>query len=245
MNNYFIFLLNFDKRIEYSMEMNLENIKENRDIILTKIKEVHKNSFFMNSKLPKLIAVSKKQEDYKINDALSCGQKFFGENRVQEAMQRWESRLKIHNDLELRLIGPLQTNKVKQALKLFDVIETLDREKLAKEIKNNINDKTKTKSFYIQINTGDEIQKGGINVLESDNFINYCKNDLALPISGLMCIPPSNEEPAMHFSLLKKIAYRNNLQKLSMGMSSDFEEAIKFGATSLRVGSMFFGERQY
>ena len=245
MNNYFIFLLNFDKRIEYSMEMNLENIKENRDIILTKIKEVHKNSFFMNSKLPKLIAVSKKQEDYKINDALSCGQKFFGENRVQEAMQRWESRLKIHNDLELRLIGPLQTNKVKQALKLFDVIETLDREKLAKEIKNNINDKTKTKSFYIQINTGDETQKGGINVLESDNFINYCKNDLALPISGLMCIPPSNEEPAMHFSLLKKIAYRNNLQKLSMGMSSDFEEAIKFGATSLRVGSMFFGERQY
>jgi pyridoxal phosphate enzyme (YggS family) len=227
------------------METNLENIKENRDIILVKIKEIHKNSFFMKSKLPKLIAVSKKQEDYKINDALSCGQKFFGENRVQEAMQRWESRLKIHNDLELRLIGPLQTNKVKQALKLFDVIETLDREKLAKEIKNNINDKTKTKSFYIQINTGDETQKGGINVLESDNFINYCKNDLALPISGLMCIPPSNEEPAMHFSLLKKIAYRNNLQKLSMGMSSDFEEAIKFGATSLRVGSMFFGERQY
>ena len=245
MNNYFIFLLNFDKRIEYSMEMNLENIKENRDIILTKIKEVHKNSFFMNSKLPKLIAVSKKQEDYKINDALSCGQKFFGENRVQEAMQRWESRLKIHNDLELRLIGPLQTNKVKQALKLFDVIETLDREKLAKEIKNNINDETKTQSFYIQINTGNEGQKGGISSLEADDFINYCKNDLALPISGLMCIPPSNEEPAMHFSLLKKIAYRNNLQKLSMGMSGDFEEAIKFGATSLRVGSMFFGERQY
>ena len=106
-------------------------------------------------------------------------------------------------------------------------------------------DKTKTKSFYIQINTGEETQKGGISVLESDNFINYCKNDLAIPISGLMCIPPSNEEPAMHFSLLKKIAYRNNLQKLSMGMSNDFEEAIKFGATSLRVGSMFFGERQY
>ena len=223
----------------------MENIKENRDLIINKIKDVHKNCSFNASETPTLIAVSKKQEDYKINDALLCGQKFFGENRVQEAIQRWESRLKIHNDLELRLIGPLQTNKVKQALKLFDVIETLDREKLAKEIKNNINDKTKTKSFYIQINTGEEIQKGGVNVLEADNFINYCKNDLALPISGLMCIPPSNEEPAMHFSLLKKIAYRNNLQKLSMGMSNDFEEAIKFGATSLRIGSMFFGERQY
>ena len=223
----------------------MENIQKNRDLIINKIKDVHKNSSFNTSETPTLIAVSKKQEDYKINDAILCGQKFFGENRVQEAIQRWESRLTIHNDLELRLIGPLQTNKVKQALKLFDVIETLDREKLAKEIKNNINDKTKTKSFYIQINTGDEIQKGGINVLEADNFINYCKNDLALPISGLMSIPPANEEPAMHFSLLKKIAYRNNLQKLSMGMSNDFEEAIKFGATSLRIGSMFFGERQY
>jgi len=222
----------------------MENIKKNRDLIIDKIKDVHKNCSFNTFETPTLIAVSKKQEDYKINDALLCGQKFFGENRVQEAMQRWESRLKILNDLELRLIGPLQTNKVKQALKLFDVIETLDREKLAKEIKNNINDKIKTKSFYIQINTGDEIQKGGINVLEADNFINYCKNDLALPISGLMSIPPANEEPAMHFSLLKKIAYRNNLQKLSMGMSNDFEEAIKFGATSLRIGSMFFGERQ-
>ena len=223
----------------------MENIKKNRDLIIDKIKDVHKNSSFNTSETPTLIAVSKKQEDYKINDALLCGQKFFGENRVQEAMKRWESRLKTYNDLELRLIGPLQTNKVKQALKLFDVIETLDREKLAKEIKNNINDNIKTKSFYIQINTGEELQKGGINVLEADTFINYCKNDLALPISGLMCIPPSNDEPAMHFSLLKKIAYRNNLQKLSMGMSNDFEEAIKFGATSLRVGSMFFGERQY
>ena len=155
----------------------MENIQKNRDLIINKIKDVHKNSSFNTCETPTLIAVSKKQEDYKINDALLCGQKFFGENRVQEAMQRWESRLKIYNDLELRLIGPLQTNKVKQALKLFDVIETLDREKLAKEIKNNINDKTKTKSFYIQINTGEELQKGGINVLEADTFINYCKYD--------------------------------------------------------------------
>ena len=223
----------------------MQSIKNNRDFILNKIKDVHKNSFLGKSEIPKLIAVSKKQEDYKINDALLCGQKYFGENRVQEAMQRWESKLKLHKDLELRLIGPLQTNKVKLALKLFNVIETLDREKLAKEIANNINDETKTQSFYIQINTGNEGQKGGIGSLEADDFINYCKNDLALPISGLMCIPPEIEEPAMHFSLLKKIAYKNNLQKLSMGMSNDFEEAIKFGATSVRIGSMFFGERQY
>ena len=227
------------------MEIKLENIQNNRDFILNKIKDVHKNSSLYKSEIPTLIAVSKKQEDYKINDALLCGQKYFGENRVQEAMQRWESKLKLYKDVELRLIGPLQTNKVKQALKLFNVIETLDREKLAKEIANNINDETKTQSFYIQINTGDEGQKGGIGVLEADDFINYCKNDLALPISGLMCIPPEIEEPAMHFSLLKKIAYKNNLQKLSMGMSNDFEEAIKFGATSVRIGSMFFGERQY
>jgi len=227
------------------MEIKLQSIKNNRDFILNKIKDVHKNSFLGKSEIPKLIAVSKKQEDYKINDALLCGQKYFGENRVQEAMQRWESKLKLHKDLELRLIGPLQTNKVKLALKLFNVIETLDREKLAKEIANNINDETKTQSFYIQINTGNEGQKGGIGSLEADDFINYCKNDLALPISGLMCIPPEIEEPAMHFSLLKKIAYKNNLQKLSMGMSNDFKEAIKFGATSVRIGSMFFGERQY
>jgi len=223
----------------------MENIQKNRDFILNKIKHVHKNSSFCKSNIPTLIAVSKKQEDYKIKDAISCGQKYFGENRVQEAMQRWESKLKLYNDVELRLIGPLQTNKVKQALKLFNVIETLDREKLAKEIANNINDKTKTQSFYIQINTGDEGQKGGIGPLEADDFINYCKNDLALPISGLMCIPPEIEEPAMHFSLLKKIAYKNNLLELSMGMSNDFEEAIKFGATSVRIGSMFFGDRHY
>ena len=223
----------------------MENIQINKDLILNKIAEAHKNSYFCKSEIPSLIAVSKKQEEYKIKDAIACGQKQFGENRVQEALQRWESKIEEYKGLEIRLIGPLQTNKVKQALKLFDIIETLDREKLAKEIAKNINDGTKTNSFYIQINTGDELQKGGINVLEADNFINYCKNDLALPISGLMCIPPETEEPAMHFNLLKNIAYRNNLKKLSMGMSKDYEEAIKFGATSVRIGSMFFGERQY
>ena len=175
--------------------------------------------------------------------SIKAGQKFFGENRVQEAYKRWEKRLKIFNDLELRLIGPLQTNKVKQALNLFDVIETVDREKLAKEIHSNFNDEVKTKSFFIQVNTGDEPQKSGILPLETDSFIEFCKNDLKIPIVGLMCIPPYDEEPAMHFCLLKKIADRNNLSELSMGMSDDFKEGIKFGATSVRIGSKFFGQR--
>ena len=223
----------------------MENIKENRDNILTKIKDIHKNSFFKNSVRPKLIAVSKKQEEYKIDDAIKIGHRFFGENRVQEAIQRWENRIKDYNDIELRLIGPLQTNKVKQALKIFNIIETIDREKLAKSISDNIDDNIKTKSFYIQVNTGDEVQKAGVLALEANNFIEFCKNDLNLPIIGLMCIPPENEEPAMHFSLLRKLALKNNLAELSMGMSNDFEEAIKFGATSVRIGSKFFGNRNY
>ena len=223
----------------------MENIKENRDVILTKIKDIHKNSFFKNCVPPSLIAVSKKQEEYKIDDAIKIGQRFFGENRVQEAIQRWENRIKDYNDIELRLIGPLQTNKVKQALKIFNIIETIDREKLAKSISDNIDDNIKTKSFYIQVNTGDEVQKAGVPALEANNFIEFCKNDLSLPIIGLMCIPPENEEPAMHFSLLRKLAIKNNLIELSMGMSNDFEEAIKFGATSVRIGSKFFGDRKY
>ena len=238
------FLSYFDNyNLEWSF--NLEDIRENRDNIINKINTVHKNSHFWECNIPDLIAVSKKQDDYKIDAALICGQKKFGENRVQEAAQRWEDRIKHHKDIELRLIGPLQTNKVKQALKLFDIIETLDREKLAKEIFSSLNDQTKTNSFYIQVNTGNESQKNGILPLEANNFINYCKYDLNLSVTGLMCIPPSNEEPAMHFSLLKKIASRNNLKQLSMGMSNDFEEAIKFGATSVRIGSKFFGDRSY
>jgi len=222
----------------------LYNIKENIDIIINTIKDTHKNSNFAKYPLPKLVAVSKKQNEEKIIEALEAGHKYFGENRVQEAQQRWTLKIQQYKNLEIRLIGPLQTNKVKQALNLFDVIETIDREKLAKEITNNFNENVRTKSFFIQVNTGSEIQKGGIEPLQSDNFIKYCKEDLRLPIVGLMCIPPLNEEPAMHFALLKKIADRNNLNELSMGMSNDFKEAIKFGATSVRVGSAIFGNRK-
>ena len=219
-------------------------IEENINIILEEIEGVHKNSYFSKSEVPKLVAVSKKQNENKVIEALNAGQTCFGENRVQEAEQRWSKKLQTFKNLELRLIGPLQTNKVKQALNLFDIIETVDREKLAKEIADKHNDAVKTKQFYIQVNTGSETQKSGIEPLQSDNFINYCKHDLKLPIVGLMCIPPLNEEPSMHFALLKKIAKKNNLKELSMGMSSDYKEAIKFGATSVRIGSLIFGERK-
>tara|TARA_X000000950_G_scaffold122855_1_gene154085 strand:+ start:1739 stop:2419 length:681 start_codon:yes stop_codon:yes gene_type:complete len=226
------------------LEYLLHKIKENIEIIKSTIEDTHKNSNFAKCPLPKLVAVSKKQNEEKVIEALDAGHKYFGENRVQEAQQRWALKIQQYENLELRLIGPLQTNKVKQALNLFDIIETIDREKLATEIANKFNENVKTKSFYIQINTGSEIQKSGIDPLHSDNFIKYCKEDLRLPVVGLMCIPPLNEEPAMHFALLKKIADRNNLNKLSMGMSSDFKEAIKFGATSVRVGSAIFGNRE-
>ncbi len=222
----------------------MENIKKNYELILTKINDIHKSSSFSKQKLPKLVAVSKKQEDYRVDMILACGQKIFGENRVQEAISRWKKRLETNIDLELRLIGPLQTNKVKQSLNFFNIIETIDREKIAIEISKNFNNKVKTKSFYIQVNTGNEPQKSGIDPLQADAFISYCIKDLNLPITGLMCIPPINEEPSMHFLLLQKIAFRNNLSELSMGMSSDYEDAIKFGATSIRIGSLLFGKRK-
>ena len=222
----------------------MHKIKENIEIIKSTIEDTHKNSNFAKCPLPKLVAVSKKQNEEKVIEALDAGHKYFGENRVQEAQQRWALKIQQYENLELRLIGPLQTNKVKQALNLFDIIETIDREKLATEIANKFNENVKTKSFYIQINTGSEIQKSGIDPLHSDNFIKYCKEDLKLPVVGLMCIPPLNEEPAMHFALLKKIAESNNLKELSMGMSGDYKEAIKFGATSVRVGSAIFGNRE-
>jgi len=221
----------------------LLEIENNINQILNEIHKIHKESAFAKLSIPKLVAVSKKQEDIKIMKALKMGHRYFGENRVQEAQQRWSDKIPTFKDIELRLIGPLQTNKVKLSLELFDIIETIDREKLANSIGEQFNKNVKTKKFYIQINTGMEVQKSGIEPLQSDNFINYCIQDLKLPIVGLMCIPPLNEEPCMHFALLKKIADRNNLKELSMGMSGDYKEAIKFGATSVRIGSLIFGER--
>ena len=190
-----------------------------------------------------LVAVSKRQPDDRIDAALAAGQSVFGENRVQEAQGRWMPRSDRHADLTLHLIGPLQTNKVADAVALFDVIEVVDRPKLAKALGNEMIRQNRQLECYIQVNTGKEAQKSGIAPEDADNFIAYCRDEARLNITGLMCIPPVDEEAAMHFALLQTIAKRNDLSILSMGMSDDFEEAIAFGATAVRLGSAVFGAR--
>lgn len=190
-----------------------------------------------------LVAVSKRQPEEKINGALAAGHRIFGENRVQEANQRWTDRRLAYSDLTLHLIGPLQTNKAAEAVALFDVIEVVDREKIARALAEEMARQNRHLPCYIQVNTGEEPQKSGILPDQLDDFTRFCKEEMALPIIGLMCIPPVNEEAAMHFALLNTMAQRLNLPKLSMGMSGDYIQAIGFGATSVRVGSAIFGER--
>src|SRR6185369_12886672 len=170
-----------------------------------------------------LVAVSKLQPWDRVQAVLEAGQRVFGENRVQEAMQRWGDR---REGLELRLIGPLQTNKAREALALFDVIETLDREKLARVLADEIARLGRAPRLYVQVNTGEEPQKAGAAPQDADAFIRSCRETYGLHIEGLMCIPPEDEPPAPHFALLAKIAERNGLQRLSMGMSADFEIAV-------------------
>ena len=189
-----------------------------------------------------LVAVSKTQPDEKIEVVLKEGHRCFGENRVQEAYGKWPRFKKHYSDIKLHLIGPLQTNKTRQAFDLFDVIQTLDRLKLAKSFANLVQEKGVCPSLFIQVNTGEEPQKAGVLPRELDSFVNECRA-MDLPIEGLMCIPPIDDEPSLHFALLKKMKDRNNIKSLSMGMSADFETAIMFGATHVRVGSAIFGER--
>ncbi len=190
-----------------------------------------------------LIAVSKQQPDDRVEAMLATGQRVFGENRVQEAQTRWAARRAEHSDLQLRLIGPLQSNKAADAVALFDMIESLDRPKLAAALAEAAQKQGKSPDILIQVNTGEEEQKAGIAPREADAFIKAARETYGLPIRGLMCIPPADEEPAMHFALLAKIAARNGLTQLSMGMSDDFETAIRFGATHVRIGSALFGLR--
>lgn len=190
-----------------------------------------------------LTAVTKQQPWEAISPAIAAGQRVFGENRVQEAQARWDGKREEIPGLELRLIGPLQSNKAAEALALFDVIETLDREKLARVLAAEIAKGAPSPRLYVQVNTGEEAQKAGVSPAQADAFIAFCRKDCGLEIEGLMCIPPADEEPAMHFALLGAIAARNGLARLSMGMSGDYETAIRFGATSVRVGSAIFGER--
>jgi hypothetical protein len=199
-----------------------------------------------------LVAVAKTHPQAAVRAALAAGQKVFGENRVQEAEMKYPA-LRGENKIELHLVGPLQTNKVRQALGLFDVIETLDREKLARALAlemQKTGDMAKADrrpaflpTCLIEVNTGEEPQKAGIAPAGADRFITLCRDELKLPVTGLMCVPPLGEEPAPHFALLAKIAKRNGLAHLSMGMSGDFEIAIEFGATHIRVGTAIFGER--
>jgi pyridoxal phosphate enzyme (YggS family) len=190
-----------------------------------------------------LVAVTKTVLPSAIEESIGAGQLLFGENRVQEARAKWPELKDRHRDLELHLIGPLQTNKVRDAVALFDVIETVDRPKLARALAEEMKRAGKSRRLFVQVNTGEEPQKAGVLPTETDAFVALCRDTFGLSIEGLMCIPPLDEEPAMHFALLAKIAERLGIRELSMGMSGDFARAIQFGATYVRIGTAIFGAR--
>lgn len=191
-----------------------------------------------------LIAVSKVQPNERVATILDSGHRVFGENKVQEAAGKWPSFRESFDGIDLHLIGPLQTNKARQAMELAQSIHTLDRPKLAGTIARLAQEMGKCPDLFIQVNTGEEPQKAGCLPAEADDFIKSAQG-MDLPVRGLMCIPPADEEPSLHFALLAKIAARNGLSDLSMGMSSDFETAVALGATHVRVGSAIFGDRIY
>ena len=212
-------------------------------VINSKIEHAEKSYGRANGST-QLIAVSKVQPNERVLNVLEHGHTVFGENKVQEAQGKWPMFRENFSNVKVHLIGPLQSNKVKQAVALFDAIHTVDRLKLAHKLSSEVQAQGKAPEMFIQINTGEEKQKSGIVPNEADQFISDCIS-LDLPIKGLMVIPPVNEEPSLHFGLLRKIAERNGLEGLSMGMSNDFESAIAMGATHIRVGSAIFGERDY
>ena len=218
------------------------NIADNLNEVLNTI-EQYKKRALREDETVDLVAVSKTKPTELIRQALDTGHRIYGENKVQECRDKWTELKNEYEDVELHLIGGLQTNKVKYLPNLVDVIQTVDSIKLATEIKKHI-DKNETwnPKIYIQINTGAEEQKSGVLESEADNLIKECM-DMGLNVIGLMCIPPAEENPSVHFALLKKIANRNGLKKLSMGMSGDYPIAIDLGATAVRVGSAIFGER--
>ncbi|MBZ9658976.1 YggS family pyridoxal phosphate-dependent enzyme [Mesorhizobium sp. ESP-6-4] len=190
-----------------------------------------------------LVAVSKTFAAEDIRPVIEAGQRVFGENRVQEAQGKWPALKAAFADIELHLIGPLQSNKAKEAVALFDIIETVDREKIAAELSKEMARQGRAPKLYVQVNTGSEPQKAGIEPREAVAFVKRCREMHGLAIEGLMCIPPADENPGPHFALLEKLAREAGVAKLSMGMSGDYETAIAFGATSVRVGSAIFGNR--
>ncbi len=190
-----------------------------------------------------LVCVSKTFAAAAIAPVLEAGQRVFGENRVQEAMEKWPLLREAYPSLELHLIGPLQSNKAHEAVKLFDVIETVDRDKIARTLAQEIQKQGRHPKLYVQVNTGEEPQKAGIAPRDADAFIARCRDHFGLAIAGLMCIPPLDEQVSPHFAMLNQIAARNGVKELSMGMSADFALAIQLGATHVRIGSAIFGER--
>ena len=190
-----------------------------------------------------LVAVSKTHGADRVRELLDAGQRVFGENRVQEAEEKFPALKAAYPDLALHLIGPLQTNKAREAVALFDVIQSVDRERLAATLAKEMTRAGRRPDCYIQVNTGEEPQKAGVLPAELDAFVASCRDTHKLPIAGLMCIPPVDEEPALHFGLLAKMAARNGLPTVSMGMSADYETAIRLGATHVRVGTALFGHR--
>jgi len=191
-----------------------------------------------------LIAVSKGHSAADIAKVIAAGQRVFGENRVQEAQTKWPELRQRHPGLELHMIGPLQTNKVRDALALFDVIQSLDRPKLADALAVELQRSGRCPGLFIQVNTGEELQKSGVLPKEAPDFIAYCRGEKKLPIRGLMAIPPADDDPALHFALLRELARNAGLTQLSMGMSADYPVGVRFGATHVRVGTAIFGNRQ-
>ncbi|WP_427453264.1 YggS family pyridoxal phosphate-dependent enzyme [Litorimonas sp. WD9-15] len=222
----------------------MSKISDQHKDVLANLAEASKRAGRMD--VPDLVAVSKVQPDERIVAMIETGQRIYGENRVQEAQQRWGETFAAHRkDIELRLIGPLQSNKSDDAVALFDVIETVDRVKLLKTLTKAAEAHGSMPRLYVQVNTGEEPQKSGVLPSELPTFLKAMREDYALQPEGLMCIPPLKEAASPHFWLLSKLAEQNGVEKLSMGMSGDYDMATEMGATSVRVGSALFGERDY
>jgi pyridoxal phosphate enzyme (YggS family) len=219
-------------------ESAVDRLKRIKDEIVASAKAANRGS-----KNVQLVAVSKTFEADAIRPVLAAGQRIFGENRVQEAERKWPPLRAEFPDVKLHLIGPLQSNKAKEAVALFDAIHTIDREKIARALAAEIAKQGRSLELFVQVNTGEEPQKAGVMPREAAAFVALCRDELKLSIAGLMCIPPIDEEPAVHFAFLAKIARELGLAGLSMGMSSDFESAVALGATYVRVGSAIFGHR--
>ena len=217
------------------------SIEENFEDILRRMKKAARGAGRKEDAV-QLVAVTKTVASDTLEEALALGHRIFGENRVQEAAVHWADLKKKYPDIKLHLIGPLQTNKVKEAVALFDVIETLDREKLIDALSAEMKKQGRDISCFVQINTGEEAQKAGIAPRDLKAFLAYCKKT-QINVTGLMCIPPVNEPAGLHFAFLKDLARQHNLKELSMGMSADFEKAIVAGATYVRVGTALFGDR--